>query len=259
MDDTACYAVKKDGTLWKWGDGAPVEAYWDGEKFTDVREPEDQTGWTPRQVEYPGYWDEILTNFGGSLRLRFYADGSLVLAQELNNVRLHDWAADPLNSTPFEDIRSGDYYFDAVVWALDKGVTNGLDATHFGLDSTVTRGQAVTFLWRAMGRPEPTGKANPFEDVSQEDYYFKPILWAVENGITNGTDAAHFTPGQTCSTAHIVTFLYRARGIGSDGWGAEGAAWAEREGLLADTGMTADPGINCPRSAVVTFLYRELG
>ena len=141
MDDTACYAVKKDGTLWKWGDGAPVEAYWDGEKFTDVREPEDQTGWPPRQVEYPGYWDEILTNFGGSLRLRFYADGSLVLAQELN----------------------------------------------------------------------------------------------------------------------IVTFLYRALGIGNDGWGAVGAAWVEREGLLADTGVTVDPGISCPRSAVVTFLYRELG
>ena len=126
-------------------------------------------------------------------------------------------------------------------------------------DSAVTRGQTVTFLWRAMGCPEPTSTDNPFEDVTEGKYYYNAVLWAVEKGITNGTDATHFTPNQTCSTAHIITFLYRTLGIGTNGWYKEAEEWARGAGLLDGLNVSVAPGVDCPRSDVVLFLYRQLG
>ncbi len=164
-------------------------------------------------------------------------------------------------SNPFVYVKEMDYFYDAVLWAYyaDPQVTNGMDETHFGSSSTVTRGQAVTFLWRAMGCPEPTSTDNPFEDVTKSKYYYKPVLWAVEKGITNGTDATHFTPNQTCSTAHIITFLYRTMGIGENGWYQVAEAWAQGAGLLKGLDVTIAPGVECPRCDVVLFLYRQLG
>ena len=161
---------------------------------------------------------------------------------------------------PFVDVTKQDYFYDAVLWAYyaEPQVTNGMDATHFGPADTVKRGQAVTFLWRAMGCPEPETTLNPFEDVKETSYYYKPILWAVEKGITNGTDATHFTPDQTCSTAHIITFLYRTLGIGTNGWYEEGGAWAKGAGLLDGLNTEVAPGVECPRCDVVLFLYRQL-
>ena len=163
-------------------------------------------------------------------------------------------------ANPFEDIRESDYFYDAVLWAYyaEPQVTNGIDATHFGPASTVTRGQAVTFLWRAVGCPEPANKHNPFVDVPESEYYYKPILWAVEKGITKGTDDTHFTPHQTCSTAHILTFLYRTLGIGDNGWYEEAGAWAKDAGLLDGLTLAVSPEVDCPRADVVLFLYRQL-
>ncbi len=165
-----------------------------------------------------------------------------------------------LKANPFEDVEEADYFYEAVLWAYYAApqVTNGMDATHFGPEETVTRGQAVTFLWRAMGCPEPVSTASPFEDVTEGKYYYKAVLWAVEKGITNGTDATHFTPGQTCSTAHIITFLYRTMGIGANGWYAVAEAWAQGAGLLNGLNVTVAPGVDCPRSDVVLFLCRAL-
>ena len=162
---------------------------------------------------------------------------------------------------PFTDVFETDYYYDAVLWAYyaEPQVTNGMSATEFGPKNTVTRGQAVTFLWRAMGRPEPKSAANPFVDVASNEYYYKAVLWAVEKGITKGTDETHFTPGQTCSTAHIITFLYRTLGVGADGWGEESAAWAKNAGLLAGLNSAVAPGVDCPRCDVVLFLHRAVG
>ncbi len=167
---------------------------------------------------------------------------------------------DEAKKNPFEDVKETDYFYDAVLWAYyaKPQVTNGIDTTHFGPTSTVTRGQAVTFLWRAMGCPEPTTKTNPFVDVPETEYYYKPILWAVEKGITKGTDATHFTPNQTCSTAHILTFLYRTLGIGTDGWYQVAEAWAKGAGLLEGLTLKVEPGVDCPRADVVLFLYRQL-
>lgn len=157
----------------------------------------------------------------------------------------------------FEDAETYEHYSHAAIdWAIKTEVTNGIDEKHFGPDESCTRGQVATFLWRAAGRPEPTKQDNPFVDISPDDYYYKPILWAVENGITLGTDENHFSPNQTCSSAHIITFLYRAMGIGDNGWYEEARQWASGAKLTDDTGLEIIPDEPCPRAAVVTFLYR---
>ena len=160
---------------------------------------------------------------------------------------------------PFSDVKEADSFYDAVLWAFyhEPQITDGMTDTTFGPYLTVTRGQCVTFLWRSRGCPEPTITSNPFVDVPAGQYYSKAVLWAVENGITDGVDDTHFAPNDTLSTAHIITFLYRTLGIGADGWYQEAGNWAVSKNLLEGTGLTVDPKVNCPRSGVVLFLYRE--
>ena len=110
---------------------------------------------------------------------------------------------------PFVDVQSGSFYEKAVLWAVENGITAGLDATHFGPNTVCNRAQVVTFLWRSLGKPH-SDAANPFTDVKAGDFYEMPVLWAVENGITSGLDATHFGPVASCNRAQVVTFLYRA-------------------------------------------------
>ena len=170
---------------------------------------------------------------------------------------------------PFLDVQESDYFYDAVLWAYysDPQITVGVDDTHFGPDKTVTRGQCVTFLWRAMGEPEPTITVNPFADVSESEYWYKAILWAVEKGITVGTDATHFSPARTLSTHHIVTFLYRTLNPGmggpNAGWDGEAEAWARENdpnhtNLPFGVNIAVSDSTPCPRADVVTFLYEAL-
>ena len=158
----------------------------------------------------------------------------------------------------FSDVPSDAYYFDAVNWAYDNSITTGKTDTEFGPNETCTRAHVVTFLWRAFGSPSPSDRTNPFTDVPENAYYTNAVLWAVEKGITKGSSATTFNPDQTCSTAHILTFLYRAFGIGADGYYQDAAKWANDENLLKDTGVTVDPTEDCSRANVVTFLYRKL-
>ena len=109
---------------------------------------------------------------------------------------------------PFTDVKKKHYFYSAVLWALENGITKGVDETHFGPNQACTRAQAVTFLWTASGQPEPTITENPFTDVKKKQYYYKAVLWALENGITAGVDETHFGPNQTCTRGQIVTFLY---------------------------------------------------
>ena len=112
-------------------------------------------------------------------------------------------------SNPFTDVPSDKWYSKAVLWAAEEGITAGTSATTFSPNQTCTRGQIVTFLWRAEGEPEPTSAENPFTDVPGDAYYYTAVLWAVENKITNGTGATTFSPDKTCTRGQIVTFLYR--------------------------------------------------
>ncbi|MBR4991013.1 MAG: leucine-rich repeat protein [Oscillospiraceae bacterium] len=126
---------------------------------------------------------------------------------------LHRAAGNPApasNKNPFNDVKSSDFFYQPVLWAVEKGITNGTSATTFGSYANCNRAAVVTFLWRAAGSPEPKTTNNPFVDVKTTDFFYKPVLWAVENGITNGVDTNHFGPGTDCNRAQVVTFLYRA-------------------------------------------------
>ena len=113
---------------------------------------------------------------------------------------------------PFVDVKEDKYYYKAVLWAAENGITAGKDETHFAPNDTVTRAQFVTFLHRSEGEPKPTITKNPFVDVNESKYYYNAVLWAYEKEITTGTDETHFKPESGCTRGQVVTFLYRACG-----------------------------------------------
>ena len=164
---------------------------------------------------------------------------------------------------PFSDVSPDDDCYLPVMWALDAGVTKGTSLTTFDPNGTCTRAQVVTFLWRAVNCPEPVTKTNPFRDVKTSDYFYKAVLWAVEEGITVGTSATTFSPDQTCQYGHVLTFLYRTLGEPMpDLTGAENPFgseyWSEAFELVCEYGLIPedqDPAELCPRSQIVTFLY----
>ena len=173
---------------------------------------------------------------------------------------------------PFVDVADDAYYFDAVLWAAEEGITGGTSATTFSPNVTCTRAQAVTFLWRAAGSPAPKSSEMPFEDVAAGSYYYDAVLWAVENGITDGTSATTFSPDAVCSRAQIVTFLWRSQkspaadsvnpftDVADNAYYAEAVKWAVLEGVTSGTTATTfSPNDSCTRAQIVTFLYRCLG
>jgi len=164
-------------------------------------------------------------------------------------------------------VPNGAYFYEAVKWAVDKGITNGLSDTMFGPYESCTRAQIVTFLWRAAGSPEPK-TASSFTDVPASAYYAKAVAWAIENGITNGMTETMFAPNATCTRGQSVTFLYRAlKGTASgstnftdvkpDAFYADAVNWAVASGVTNGTSATTfSPNADCTRAEIVTFLYR---
>lgn len=159
----------------------------------------------------------------------------------------------------FTDVTTGDYYADAVDWAVQHGVTGGTSATTFSPAAAVTRAQAMTFLWRAAGSPEPVSSASPFTDVADPSaYYYKPVLWAAEQGITGGVSATEFGVNIPLAYDQIFTFLCKAAGEtlpGSD-WSAGAVAWAKQNGLTDQLSFSAKT--TCPRSDVIYCLWKQL-
>lgn len=169
----------------------------------------------------------------------------------------------------FNDVKPGDYFYDAVNWAVEKGITTGTSATTFSPNASCTRAQIVTFLWRASGSPEPKTASNPFTDVAANAYYCKAVLWAVENGITTGTSATTFSPDALCTRAQGVTFLWRANGskaasaatsftdVASDAYYAPAVAWAAEQNVTGGVGNGLfSPDTTCTRAQIVSMLYR---
>lgn len=169
--------------------------------------------------------------------------------------------------TSFVDVPANAYFADAVKWAVDKGITNGLSDTMFGPYASCTRAQIVTFLWRAAGSPEPK-TASSFADVPANAYFADAVAWAVENGITNGMTETTFAPDATCTRGQSVTFLYRALGkkvessanftdVKSDTFYADAVNWAVASDVTNGTSNTTfSPNADCTRAEIVTFLYR---
>ena len=177
----------------------------------------------------------------------------------------------PISKHPFLDVPAGAYYEDAVVWAVGKGITSGTNATTFDPNGTCTRAQAVTFLWRAAGSPVPKTKLMPFPDVPVGSYYWNAVLWAIEQGITEGTSYLTFSPNDSCTRAQIVTFLWRAKGnpavsgnapftdVAPDAYYAAAVTWAEKNGITGGIGNGLFGSNNtCTRAQIVTFLYRAM-
>ena len=170
----------------------------------------------------------------------------------------------------FVDVKASDYFYDAVLWAAEKGVTSGTDALHFSPNAPCTRAQIVTFLWRAAGSPAPKNMSS-FADVPADAFYAKAVAWAVENGITGGTGDGKFSPDAPCTRAQAVTFLYRASGapavsgnaafsdVATNAYYAAAVKWAEKNGITGGIGGGLfGSNNNCTRAQIVTFLYRSV-
>ena len=170
---------------------------------------------------------------------------------------------------PFTDVPAGSYYEDAVIWAVDKGITTGTSATTFNPNGICTRAQAVTFLWRAAGSPAAKSAVMPFTDVKAGSYYETAVLWAVEQGITKGTSDTMFSPDATCTRAQIVTFLWRSQkspaagmanpfaDVAADTYYIDAVLWAVKHNITVGTTFSIfSPDEECTRAQIVTFLYR---
>lgn len=171
-------------------------------------------------------------------------------------------------SQAFVDVKTGDYFYDAVLWAVEKGITNGTSAETFSPEDPCTRAQIVTFLWRAAGSPV-VNYAMDLSDVAGDAYYAEAVRWALSEGITTGTSADQFSPDATCTREQAVTFLWRAAGspavsgesafedVGADDYYARAVAWAAQNGVTNGISQVLfGTGNDCTRAQIVTFLYR---
>ena len=204
---------------------------------------------------------------GKKLELTDKGNGQYAFTMPSGKVEVAAEFVKEVEVSPFADVATDAYYYDAVKWAVEKGITNGVSETLFGPDQACTRAQIVTFLWRAAGSPEPKSGSS-FADVAADAYYAKAVAWAVENGITKGTSETTFHPDETCTRAQGVTFLYRALGklaaaqagftdVAADSYYADAVNWAAENGVTKGISETLfGPDGSCTRAQIVTFLYR---
>ena len=217
----------------------------------------------------------VKTAGGDTVKVTDNGNGKYTFTMPAANVTVTAAFSKTQTTVSFADVSSDSYCADAVKWAVENGVTNGTTATAFSPNAACTRGQIVTFLWRAAGSPAPKTTVNPFTDVAADAYYAKAVLWAVENGITNGTTATTFSPDAPCTRAQAVTFLFRgaiANGLEAvtlqelisgfsdaaslPGYAVSAMNWALANGIVQGNGGALMPNNTCTRGQIVTFLYR---
>ena len=218
--------------------------------------------------------DEIVAKDanGNKLTLKDNGDGTYTFTMPASKVTVTaafaEKKAEPIVPEKlFADVSAEEYYYEAVKWASENGVTGGIGENLFGAKLPCTRAQIVTFLWRAAGSPEPKGMSG-FVDVSADAYYAKAVAWAVEEGIVSGTSATTFSPDAVCTRAQSVAFLYRAFGtrtdkaagfsdVSADAYYADAVAWAVENGVASGIGGGLfAPDQDCARGQIVAFLYR---
>ena len=204
---------------------------------------------------------------GKELKLTDKGNGKYTFTMPASKVEVNATFVKEVEISPFSDVSTSAYYYEAVKWAQEKGITGGIGNGLFGPNQPCTRAQIVTFLWRAAGSPEPKAMSS-FADVSTDAYYAKAVAWAVENGITTGTGDGKFSPDATCTRAQSVTFLFRAIGklvdskaefsdVLTDSYYANAVAWAVENGVTNGIGDGLfGPDNSCTRAQIVTFLFR---
>ena len=185
--------------------------------------------------------------------------------------RINKKTEDVKDELDFADVSERDYYYDAVKWAAENGIASGVSSSLFGPGLDCTRGQTMTFLWRAMGEPEPESLASSLTDVMSGSYYYEAVLWAMQAGVTTGMGANRFAPDKTVTRGQFVTFLYRLAGASGSGehpftdvpagsYYEAAIAWAYSEGITTGTSATTfSPDAPCTRAQIITFLYRYFG
>ena len=205
---------------------------------------------------------------GKELKLTDKGNGKYTFTMPASKVEVNATFVKEVEISPFSDVSTSAYYYEAVKWAQEKGITGGIGNGLFGPNQPCTRAQIVTFLWRAAGSPEPKSMSS-FPDVSADSYYAKAVAWAVESGITTGTGDGKFSPDATCTREQAVAFLYRASGspaisggsafsdVAANAYYADAVAWAEKNGVTGGIGGGLfGSGNTCTRAQIVTFLYR---
>ena len=204
---------------------------------------------------------------GKELKLTDKGNGKYTFTMPAGKVEINTAFVKEVETSPFSDVSTSAYYYEAVKWAQEKGITGGIGNGLFGPNQPCTRAQIVTFLWRTAGSPEPKAMSS-FADVSMDAYYAKAVAWAVENGITTGTGDGKFSPDATCTRAQSVTFLFRAIGklvdskaefsdVLTDSYYANAVAWAVENGVTNGIGDGLfGPDNSCTRAQIVTFLFR---
>ena len=204
---------------------------------------------------------------GKELKLTDKGNGKYTFTMPASKVEVNATFVKEVEISPFSDVSTSAYYYEAVKWAQEKGITGGIGNGLFGPNQPCTRAQIVTFLWRAAGSSEPKSMSS-FSDVSADSYYAKAVAWAVENGITTGTGDGKFSPDATCTRAQSVTFLFRAIGklvdskaefsdVLTDSYYANAVAWAVENGVTNGIGDGLfGPDNSCTRAQIVTFLFR---
>ena len=219
-----------------------------------------------------GYVLETLTvtdKNGNELTLKDKGDGKYTFTMPAGKVEVKaTFMEDNSMLNFFYDVPNGAYFYEAVKWAVENGITTGVGNDLFAPEQPCTRAQIVTFLWRAAGSPEPKGAASGMSDVVSGSYYEKAVAWAIENGITTGTTATTFSPNATCTRGQSVTFLHRAlkgtasgsanfTDVKSDAFYADAVNWAVASDVTNGTSNTTfSPNADCTRAEIVTFLYR---
>ena len=211
---------------------------------------------------------KVFDKNGKELELTDKGDGRFTFIMPAGRVEVKAAFTEEVKISPFRDVPTDAYYYEAVKWAQKKGITGGIGNDLFGPYQPCTRAQIVTFLWRAAGSPEPEGTAAGMTDVAAGSYYEKAVAWAIENGITTGTADGRFAPDATCTRAQGMTFLFRASKASADGapafsdvaadaYYAEAVKWATDNGITnGTTSSTFSPGSGCTRAQIVTFLWR---
>ena len=211
---------------------------------------------------------KVFDKNGKELELTDKGDGRFTFIMPAGRVEVKATFTEEVKISPFRDVSTDAYYYEAVKWAQKKGITGGIGDGLFGPNQPCTRAQIVTFLWRAAGSPEPEGTAAGMTDVAAGSYYEKAVAWAIENGITTGTADGRFAPDATCTRAQGMTFLFRASKASADGapafsdvaadaYYAEAVKWATDNGITnGTTSSTFSPGSGCTRAQIVTFLWR---
>ena len=211
---------------------------------------------------------KVFEKNGKELELTDKGDGRFTFIMPAGRVEVKAAFTEEVKISPFRDVPTDAYYYEAVKWAQKKGITGGIGNDLFGPYQPCTRAQIVTFLWRAAGSPEPKGTAAGMTDVAAGSYYEKAVAWAIENGITTGTADGLFAPDATCTRAQGMTFLFRASKASADGapafsdvaadaYYAEAVKWATDNGITnGTTSSTFSPGSGCTRAQIVTFLWR---